>query len=190
MPSLSPQVPFPVRYRGIDLVDGAGGGRICGRREILESIQVSQSEDTTRIQMLQDELKRVKVDVQAYSTTLTSLQQTLRAMERTVQELRGVQSLAPTRSHQKQANYHVGMQHSVDPSTDMDHCVQKQQVSPPEHHTINSFNLTGLSTKPSTKSRATTCFEVALGPDAPVCLYKGTCTSYLCRSYFSPSDSS
>ena len=155
----------------------------------MESIQVSQPEDTTRIQVLQDELKSVKLDVRAYSTTLTSLQQTLRAMERTIQELRSVQSLAPTRSHQKKANYHVGIQHSVDPSTDVDHCVQKQDFSP-EYHTINSINLTGLSAKPSTKSIVTTsCFEVTLAPDAPISLYKGTCTSYLCRSYFSPSDS-
>ena len=157
----------------------------------------NQSMDAaTETQMLQDELKRAKLDVQAYSTTITSLQQTLRAMEKTIQELRSMESLAPTKSHQKQTNDHMDIHHSVGPSTDMDPCIQKQRRSPKYSTTVspntsNSFNLTGTSAKPSTKPGTTTsCFEVILAPDAPISLYKGTSTSYLCRSYFSPSGSS
>ena len=159
-------------------------------RKSMEVSNKNQSEDTSQIQILQNELKRAKLDVQAYSTTLTSLQQTLRAMEKTIQELRDLQSLPPTNSHQKQLNYHIGIQHSaVVPSTEV-----KQQFSPKQHATlpsVNSFSLTGSSAKQSTKSNTTASrFEVTLAPDAPTSLYKGTCTSYLCQSYFSPSGSS
>lgn len=163
-------------------------------KELSSDFRVSQESDedqssrdvATETQMLQDELKRAKLDVRTYSTTLTSLQQTLRAMEKTIQKLRDVQSFPSTNSHQKQLNYRVDVEHCVVPSTE-----GKQQFSPEHHVTIpsmSSFNLTGLS---STKSKATSSrFEVTLAPDAPTSLYKGTCTSYLCRSYFSPSGSS
>lgn len=148
----------------------------------------------TETQMLQDELKRAKLDVLTYSTTLTTLQQSLRGMEKTIQELRGAQSLAASNSHQTQPNHPIGIQHSNDPSTDMDHYIKKQQF-PPEHHStidrITSINLTCSSARLSTKSNtAVSSFEVTLAPDAPLSLYKGTCTSYLCRSYFSASGSS
>ena len=150
----------------------------------------------TETQMLQDELKRAKLDILAYSTTLTTLQQTLRIMEKTIQELRGIQSLAASGSHQTQPNHHVGIQHSNDPSTDTNHYGKKEQFTLEHHstidHNITSINyLTSSSVGSSTKSNATaSSFKVTLAPDAPISLYKGTCTSYLCRSYFSPSGSS
>ena len=129
----------------------------------------NQPKDTAQIQVLQDELKRAKLDVQAYSTTITSLQQTLRAMEKTIQELKGMESLAPTKSYQKQENCHINMWHSVESI---------------------SGDLTGTSVQQSRTTTVDYCFEMTHVPDAPISLYKGTSTSYLCRSYFSPSGSS
>lgn len=170
-----------------------------GEGDFVISQESDQSMDAaTETNILQDELMRAKLDVQVYSTTLTSLQQTLRAMEKTIQELRDMQSLPPTKSHQKQAECHnIDMQHSIGPSTDVDPSFQKQQSLSPKLSTTvnpvisNSFNLTDTSAKLSTESSTTTsCFEMTLGPNAPISLYKGTCTSYLCHSCFSPSGSS
>lgn len=175
-----------------------------------ESRSSDGAKDCPHVQLLQYELMKAQLNVQGYLTTITSLQCTLRAMERTIMKLRagGLREYSKSEEIDKSI---VADRLSITPCVDVDCIVKPRREDPTsskfdivlettniDNNRLDSSDFTSANEKgtPTTTdlssklSEEKSIFGTTPAPDAPTPLYKGTCTSFLSRSYFSPSSSS
>lgn len=138
------------------------------------------------LDLLQCELMKARLDIQGYLATITSLQHKLIAVERTLLNLRARERSTSNKKQEENAIHPPGPHKETE-------CFHEPGKTVLATHDVISADIdtriTSSSGKPTKSSGRQAIFGTMSCPDAPISFYRGTSTSFLSRSYFSPSGS-
>ena len=151
-----------------------------------ERIQHDNCEDSLHIQLLQYELMKAKLDIQGYLATITSLQQEIRAMERTLLDLRARERSTSNYRQKKTRSLSV---HPTGAHKETDCFHESGETVLVTHDDVVADRDAKITSSLTESSVTQAIFGMMSCPAAPVSLYRGTSTSFLSQSYFSPSGS-